>query len=256
MAVLSIIFLAALSSLVGIANKWTLKLPRRLNKNRWTPPGNVVIRYAKGSFLIVECEEDVARQLFFAPEDIDYLIKEPWQYRLISLVGTITLMFGVIFLGNAQVYLQLGIAASYIIMNVLYWIVAALPSRLHWDTSCFEVVDQVIAPCEGRLPPARHGRKYIDYNKTFTLSLWKAIVATKETDWVIRSAAAPSHPAWTEWLKLARTKAREAGNREEKVSGKTVKVWELPEWNAQKALDECFHRAAVEEERLSQEEKA
>ncbi|KAF2666918.1 hypothetical protein BT63DRAFT_323842 [Microthyrium microscopicum] len=255
MALLSIILLSFLSSLVGIANKWKLQLPKRLNKNQFTPPGDVVIRYAKGSFLIVQCTEDVARELFFAPEDIEYLIQEAWEYRLISLVGTITLMFGVIFLGNASVYLQLGIAGSYIIMNVLYWIVAALPSRLHWDVSCFVVEDQVIAPCDSELPEARHGRKYIDYNKTFTTALWKAIVVTKETEWAVRSSAVPSHPAWTEWLKLAKVKAREAGTREEKVGNKTIKVWDLPEWNSQLALSTCFEKAAEIAAKLEQEEQ-
>ena len=107
-------------------------------------PGDVVIRYGKGNFLVVSCDEDVARELYFAPESINYLVKNQWQYRVISLVGTIMLMFGVIFLANSSTWMQLCFAIAYITMNALYWIVAALPSRVHWDTSCFKVSDQAI----------------------------------------------------------------------------------------------------------------
>jgi hypothetical protein len=143
-AMLANIMLSGLSSLVGYSGKWKLNLPRRVAKGRYTPPGDVVIRYGKGNFLIVSCDEDVARELYFAPEEIHYLVKNQWQYRVISLVGTIMLMFGVIFLANSSTWMQLCFAVAYITMNVLYWIVAALPSRVHWDTSCFNVSDQAI----------------------------------------------------------------------------------------------------------------
>jgi hypothetical protein len=241
MALLAIILLSLLSTLVGVANKWKLQLPKRVNKTDWTPPGDVVIRYAKGSFLIVQCSEDVARELYFAPEDINYLVEDSWAYRIMSLFGTLTLMFGVIFLGNAQTFMQIGIAGAYILMNVFYWLVAALPNRVHWDTSCFDVEEQCIAAADTELPkPRGKGSKYVDLNATFTLALWKAIVVTKETDWVTRSTAAPSHPAWEAWLTKAKAKANEEEWRMEKVNGKEVKVWTLPEWNAQQALGACF----------------
>jgi hypothetical protein len=239
MAMMAIILLSSLSTLVGIANKWTLQLPKRMNKGEWTPPGDVVIRYAKGSFLIVQCHEDVARELYFAPEDINYMVADSWAYRFIALAGTLTLMFGVIFLGNAQTYLQLGIAGAYIIMNVLYWLIAALPNRIHWDTSCFELEEQCIAK-EMDPMPHRKGKKFIDKNDTFTMALWKAIVVTKETEWITRSSTAPKHPAWDEWLKRAKAKANEESQRTEKVDGENVTIWTLPEWNAQGALGQCF----------------
>jgi hypothetical protein len=244
MAFLSIIFLSFLSSLVGIGNKWKLNLPRRVNGSRHTPPGDVVIRYPKGNFLIVQCHEDVARELYFAPEDLDYLVKDNWQYRIISLIGTLMLMFGVIFLGNAQVFLQLGIAGSYIIMNVLYWLVAALPSRIHWDSSSFEVVDQCILP-KDEMPIK--SKKYLDKNNNFTQALWKAIVVTKDTAWITKSQAAPDHPAWKDWLHHAKIEAQNASSSVVKVDGKDVVVWELPEWDAQKALDDCFDLYREEE---------
>lgn len=249
---MAVILLSLLSTLVGIANKWTLQFPKRQSKGTEDlPPGDVVIRYAKGSFLIVQCDEDVARELYFAPEDINYLIADSWAYRFIALAGTLTLMFGVIFLGNAQTYLQLGIAGAYINMNVFYWLVAALPNKIHWDTSCFEIQEQCIAS-EAQGPPDKVGKKYVDINPTFTMALWKAIVVTKEIDWAVRSDAVPSHPAWEAWLAKAKRKANTETFREEKAQdGKSVVVWTLPDWDAQAELGLCFK--AVREEKLLHE---
>jgi hypothetical protein len=168
-AMLANIMLSSLSSLVGYSGKWKLNLQKRANRGRYTPPGDVVIRYDKGNFLIVSCDEDVARELYFAPEGINYLVKNQWQYRVISLLGTIMLMFGVIFLANSSTWMQLCFAVAYITMNALYWIVAALPSRVHWDTSCFKVSDQAIevrvdtgvppAAKPATKPPAKGGSK-------------------------------------------------------------------------------------------------
>lgn len=95
MAMLADILLSTLSTVVAIATKWKLTLPKRMTKTPHLPPGDVVIRYTKGSFLIVNCDEDVARELYFAPENLEYLVKSSWQYRMISLLGTIMLMFGI-----------------------------------------------------------------------------------------------------------------------------------------------------------------
>jgi hypothetical protein len=244
MAFLADVFLSFLSSLVGIACKWTLKLPKRLNRNHWTPPGDVVIRYLKGSFLIVQCDEDVARELYFAPENIEYLVKHPWQYRIISRAGTVLLMFGVIFLGNATTLLQTYIAGAYILLNSLYWIVAALPSGVHWDTSCFVVTDQYIENVDEMIEKSVAGSgtksQYVDCNRTFTDALWKAILVTKDVDWIKRSAAAPDTPAWREWLYQAQKEAEKVSSYDMDVDGRVVKVWRNPRWNAQQALLTCM----------------
>ena len=96
MSLLATILLSLLSSLIGLGNKWTLSLPKRSVKDTTVPRGDVVIRYPKGSFLIVRCEEDVARELYFAPETIHYLLSHAPAYRILSLIGTLMLMFGVI----------------------------------------------------------------------------------------------------------------------------------------------------------------
>jgi hypothetical protein len=242
MAFLANVFLSLLSSLVGIACKWTLKLPKRLNQNIWTPPGDVVIRYLKGSFLIVQCDEDVARELYFAPENIEYLVKQPWQYRIISLVATMMLMFGVIFLGNATTLLQTYIAGAYIILNALYWVVAALPNRAHWDTSCYVVTDEYIEKSDEMIEKSAipNTKKYVDFNRTFTDALWKAVLVTKNVEWIKRSSAAPDSQAWHEWLYQAQREAEKASYRHVLVDGREVKVWMNPGWDAQGALRICM----------------
>ena len=221
-----------------MGNKGKLNLPKRKN-TIITPPGDVVIRYPKGSFLVVQCSEDVARELYFAPENIDYLVSHSWKYRLISLVGTCLLMIGVVSLGNASTYLQIGFAGAYMMLNAAYWVVAALPSKVHWDMSCFEVRDQRFQyDTKEKANSQQHGytKHFVDHNETFTQALWKVIVATKDIDWVKRSAAAPQTVAWDTWLQYAKAQAEAAKTDKEYIGGKEVKVWMVPDWNPQKEL--------------------
>src|ERR1019366_6032763 len=161
--------LSLVSSVIGLSNKWTLNLPKRSQQGGSTPPGNVVIRYSNGNFLIVQCNEDVARELFFAPENMKYLVAQSSEYRMISLVGTFLLMVGVICLSNASTPLQIGFSAAYIILNAAYWVVAALPQEMHWDISCFEVLDQYFDEEEIKKKELSAELRYknsISYNKT------------------------------------------------------------------------------------------
>lgn len=240
-ALLSVVSLGLLSSLVGIGNKCTIVLPKRKHSNILTPPGDVVIRYPKGNFLVVQCTEDVARELYFAPENMYYLVSHSWKYRMISLVGTFLLMIGVVCLGNASTWLQVGFAVAYMILNAAYWIVAALPSKVHWDMNCFDVRDQKFS-CDStekeKISSSTRGREkhFVDHNETFTQALWKVIVATKDIDWVKKSAAAPQTEAWDVWLQEAKSQAMSMKSHPESIGGKTVKVWDVPDWDAQKEL--------------------
>jgi hypothetical protein len=232
MAILAVTLLSFLSSLVGIGNKWKLRLHQRQKLKGSVPRGDVVIRYPKGNFLVVECTEEVARELYFAPEAIDYMITHPPVYRIISLVGTMMIMFGVISLANAQIQLQLAFAASYILLNAAYWIVAALPSKTHWDISCFHIVKQKFSLSMGGFDP----QTSTDYNTTFTKALWKAIIATKSIGWVKWSGTTPHSKAWDQWLRLALVQAQTAKYH---MDGE-VKVWEVPEWDPQDRLSELL----------------
>lgn len=281
MGMLADICLSFLSTLIGLGNKWTLNLPTRKSSGQFTPKGDVVIRYPKGNFVVVRCTEDVARELFFAPENIEYLVEHPWKYRMIALVGTIILMFGVIFLGNAGTNVQVAYAVSFMVLNAGFWIVAALPQRYHWDTSCFKVIHQAFD--EHAQPPeicppavAKNGtimdekdpkntqklkvnkslplkrKPYVSYNKTFTQALWRVIVATQDIEWIKRSKSAPATEAWTEWLFEAVAHAESMPDEPKLVvqpNGPPVAYYQMPEWDPQAALVQCLKRHANDTEK-------
>ena len=218
MSLLATILLSTLSSVIGVGSKWTLRLPQR-KANRPVPRADVVISYPNGAFLIVQCDESIARELYWAPEKCDYMVPEN-AYLLISLVGTLLLMFGVIALGNATFELQLAVAASYIILNAAYWIVAALPDRWHWNLSSYIVEPQpYIGEEEG--------------NDNFTAALWKAIAITRSVEWATIANIAPSSRGWKEWLEEAKNVAELEAFRTDPATHQRI----LPVWDCQKALD-------------------
>lgn len=138
-------------------------------------------------------------------------------YRVLSLIATLLLMFGVIFLGNATLTLQTCYAAAYLILNAAYWTVAALPERWNWDLSCFQV----------ETIPYAHGES----SETFTEALWKAIATTKSIDWVRNGSIAPNNEAWSKWLEEA-AHAAEQGEPYTKEANGIV----LPDWDFEGAL--------------------
>ncbi|TID18749.1 Ribosome assembly protein [Venturia nashicola] len=283
MGMLADICLSFLSTLIGLGNKWTLGLVARKATGKFTPKGDVVIRYPKGNFVVVRCTEEVARELFFAPENIEYLVEHPWKYRMIALVGTIILMFGVIFLGNAGTNVQVAYAVSFMVLNAGYWIVAALPQRYHWDTRCFEVIHQafdeppqvaktfpvvakngndIMEEKDSRntakprvnksLPELNKRKACVSYNETFTQALWRVIVATQDVEWIKRSKTAPATEAWDDWLYEAVAQAEsmpEEPRLTEQAEGPAIALYQMPQWDAQAALTRCMKSHADDSEK-------
>lgn len=66
MSLIATLLLSGLSTLLGLSNKWELQLPRKYTGRAKLPPGDVVIKFPNKSFLVVFCEEEVARELFWA----------------------------------------------------------------------------------------------------------------------------------------------------------------------------------------------
>lgn len=281
MSIISTVLLSLLSSVIGLGNYWHLKLPTRNTKvnesiktgdfkditlaelgdndkvtEDHAPPGDVVIRYPKGNFLMVRCSEDVARELYFAPEEIEYLVQDAWIYRLLSLVGTMMLMGGVICLANARIESQIAWAGSYMLLGAAYWIVAALPAKVHWDTSCYEVMPEALSDSvpHNKQNIFSKSRKY-RYSKggTFTDALWKAIVASKDTTWVRRKDHCPNTEAWNEWLHEAKgctTDYRRPMKEEDKgAEYKGTTVWEVPPWSPWDNLQRILKKYKDIEER-------
>ncbi|KAJ4362468.1 hypothetical protein N0V83_010561 [Neocucurbitaria cava] len=241
-SIVATILLSLLSSLIGYGNKWTLQLPKRHIKTGKVPRGDVVIRYPKGSFLIVRCDENVARELYFAPESIEYLLTHGPAYRILSLIGTMMLMGGVICLANARIQVQIAWAGSYMLLGSAYWIVAALPGKLHWDTSCYTVTNECLSDSN------MEKKGYPSENRTFTQALWKAIVVSKNTGWVRRSDACPDTRAWEDWLNAARACSGDV-RLSDKERSTGIKTWEVPDWDPQTALAELLDEQAKTDEK-------
>ncbi|KAL9583550.1 MAG: hypothetical protein Q9212_002641 [Teloschistes hypoglaucus] len=223
-ALVAILALSFLSTIIGIGNRWFLKLKKRTQKRK-VPPSDVVVCYPNGALIIVKCTEEIARELYWHPEECDYMVG-PSIYRILSLSGTLILMFGVICLGNATLELQLGFAASYIILNAAYWVAAALPARWNWDLSNYKIDRIPIHDDDGEL------------NETFTSVLFKAISITQTSQWARIGDIAPKSKGWKDWLREAETIAK---------SGRTL--WDekgdvigpFPDWDYNTALSKCLN---------------
>ena len=216
MALLATLSLSGLSTLIGIGSRWSLVLKKRKSK-RPVPKSDVVINYPNGSFLIIKCSEEVARELYWHPPRCEYQTRSPRIYRIISLSGTLILMLGVVCLGNSTLNLQLGFAVAYIILNAAYWVVAALPPKWHWDLSCYK--REIVAYKDG------------EKNDTFTTSLWKAIAISGTTKWVRLAPIAPMTEQWDQWL----AEAAQAIQRDHSSYDKAEKMT-LPDWDPEEAL--------------------
>jgi hypothetical protein len=235
MSLIATLLLSALSTLVGLSNKWELRLPRRYTGRAKLPPGDTVIRFPNKSFLVVFCEEEVARELFWAVEEIEYHTKIATAYRMISLIGTLMLMLGVVVLANAKLPLKFCWTGAYLLLNAAHWAAAALPQHLHWDLSAFKVEEQGISS-----GPA---------NPTYMDALGKVIMVTKSVEWLRLGRAVPVTHKWDEWLAEAERMANTCGCRPSAIGGglwgrealgKEGTVWDMPPadlWTARGSWD-------------------
>ncbi|KAJ5216700.1 uncharacterized protein N7469_011565 [Penicillium citrinum] len=201
-AVLALVAIASASILIGIASHWRPQLAARPT-DAVVPKGDILIRTREGAFVIIQCTEEVARELFMGPEECNYLVSD----QLFKVLGGISLSLvtlSVIFLGNCSWTMQAVIAVIYVMLNVFYWIASLLPPSWLWDLSryrCEEVTPQHLRNAD---KPKFDESKEIESKPSFTRSLWFAIQATGEVEWVTVSDAAPRTPEWKTWLELAK----------------------------------------------------
>lgn len=222
MALLATILLSLLATVIGIGSRWSLRLRKR-TATRDVLDSDVVIAYPKGSFLIVKCSEEIQRELYFGQEECHYQVSTT-VYRVLSLITTLMLMVGVIFLGNSGLVLQTSFAAAYLILNAAYWTVAALPPQWNWDLSSFKF--ELIELGKSETKP------------TFTEALWIAIALTRSTEWVINGQIAPMNSAWRQWLEIAGQVAV-TGEADQKDDKGTVI---LPKWDFQGKLTDLLKK--------------
>ncbi|KAK4506367.1 hypothetical protein PRZ48_000097 [Zasmidium cellare] len=242
MSLLATILLSGTSVLVGITNSWRMTVYLRKWESGTAPRTDVVIRWPNYSYLVVQCDQDIARHLFFAPEQIDYALNRPNGFIFMSLLGTLFLMTSVIALANAKIQLQLAWAGSYILLNVAHWLAAALPRKLNWDFSALTFEER--------------GMEGGPQSPTYTEALWKVILFTKSADWARRGKAVPEGPVWDEWLieaeKVAESQHCHRGTLENsKWVSKEVEsiIYEAPkDWNPKEAWERIRAEYLVQNE--------
>ncbi|KAJ9661566.1 hypothetical protein H2198_001946 [Neophaeococcomyces mojaviensis] len=132
-ALMATISLSMTSSFVGLASWCVLDVKEEVpNESRTgkTPLGDVVIFYPRnGAFRVIRCTDQISR-LYFRVENCKHFFKDN-TYRLIALVSTILLMAGLIMLSNSKPIMQAAFAASYVLLNALYWLSSALNPAQH-----------------------------------------------------------------------------------------------------------------------------
>lgn len=129
------LLLSLTSSTVGFASRWTLRCEEEKPHydTNTLPHSDVVIYYKDlGAFRIVRCDEEAIARLYFKAEECVPVLSDH-VYRAFALFATSTLIFGLISLSNSHNILQLAFAASYVLLNTLYWASSCLnPLKHHW----------------------------------------------------------------------------------------------------------------------------
>ncbi|TVY15207.1 hypothetical protein LARI1_G007998 [Lachnellula arida] len=207
-ATIAIVLLSCATTLFCAAALWSP--PSRVSTREISvrvPPGDVVIRTGYGAFLVIKCDERVARELYFGTEEVVQVITRG--FGSCVGVGTVVFMVAVIMMGNCSWTMQAALAVTYLLLNAVYWFAALLPSKTHWEFPRYQ--------CEDITPEDVKNQDKVLYDAdsgwpSFTRSLWKAILETKSVAWVRKGGAAPNIPAWNQWLDLAESNAQ-IGNR-------------------------------------------
>lgn len=200
-ATLAIILLAITTTLFCAASLWRLPQTRR-SPYPVAPPGDVVIRTKEGAFLIIKCDEDISRQLYFGTDEVFQLVTTGFSTCIGC--GTVIFMVAVILMGNSTWTMQAALSVTYLLLNAVYWFVAVMPSTTHWEFPMYR---------EKNVTPLDVKYMYDGSPPSFIKSLWKAILETKEVSWVRKSGAIPDGDEWDQWLELAKRNALN-GNRE------------------------------------------
>lgn len=190
-ALIAVFIISLQASLVGYASWWKPQLMTRDSNGVPVPPGDMLIRTSKSSFILVKCNEDVARELYTGPEQCEYYVG-PKNYRILMAIATMLLMVGVVLLGNTKFNAQVVISASYILLNGAYWIFGMIPKAYFWDMTRYTCKD-ITEEDAKNADKEKLELAGVEVSPSFTRTLWYAIRETNgHTGWVERSGAAPS----------------------------------------------------------------
>lgn len=185
---LAIAVMSITTTLICAANHWKPRLPNRSapRSSDDLPKGDVVIRSEQGSFLVVHCEDTIARKLYFNQEDCEYSMSASAATAMGGFAGGFGIIVAVILFTNCSWPIQVATAIAYAILNLAYWIVAICRPTWTWDFSDFDVIASA--------PETR---------TNFTGALAAAIQIAGSVHWAFDSDAAPKTAAWKRWLDRA-----------------------------------------------------
>lgn len=256
-ALIGTLLLSITSTFVGAASKWrlNLKVPERKPLNN-IPDSDLVLFYpGQSAFRIVRCDEYTAR-LYFTAETVEPLLPNK-TYRLIALISSVTLIFGLICIGNAQQILQISFAGAYVILNIAYWLASALEPSHHWKHSYKVKEDSFTLPEPQIKSQAQSGKPGdLEANRSeakpriFTTALWEAIALTGSSTWMSRIRAVPKTPTWEAWLRSAGEASRTGDGANHsatqllRVSGQSKVI--LSNWPYRAKLSELMNQAVPE----------
>ncbi|KIY01488.1 uncharacterized protein Z520_03040 [Fonsecaea multimorphosa CBS 102226] len=248
-SLLATIMLSMVSSFVGFGTHWSLVFqePKVEREGKGViPRSDVIIYYPNGSIRVIRPGSEHIARLYFQTEHAQYVIDDT-PYRTLALFSTVMLMTGVVSLANASNILQVAFAASYILLNVLYWAVSALkPCKYHWQHE-YKTEVMPIQHLQNQEPDGlivigrveefkkrvrdewrrfqeawilekkrsgayKRAETVFEKNKearNFTGALWTAIVLTGTSQWLNEATTiAPMNAAWKEWLREAGDQVR------------------------------------------------
>ena len=186
-AFIGIVIMSFASSALGYASYWRRTLFVR-RSGRTGPPDDIVIQTRWGAFVHIRCEERIARELYWQPEECQYSSSSRAARLLGGVGGGLMVLIAVVLFANCSSWaMQAAIGTSYAILNVAYWLMAVVPEAWSWDLRCYEVLG---------------GR---DYNqcKTFTRAISEVIRLTRSTRWVHENRILPRASFWQDWLEEA-----------------------------------------------------
>lgn len=224
-ATIGIILMSLAAPFLCIGTRWSLASPDLRHANQFGPPADVVIRNREGTFTIVRCTDEVARALYFTPEQRIYAVENWVGIATGGIVGGLTLMAAIVLFGNCTWTMQLALGVTYALLNVAYWFAAVLTIRdpgLAWDCSWLKVeeVGRLSTRAENE-SAANESTKHrptenenattepaitnigMDHFHSFELGLFYAIRLLRSTKWIRETGAVPRTEAWDEWLHVA-----------------------------------------------------
>lgn len=185
-AFIAILVMSFASSALGCSSRWKTANYKGRSVRRF-PAEKVVLKTRWGAFLVVQCDGDVARELYWTPEECIYNMGNVASRAFGGVIGGLGVMVAVVLFGNCSWVMQAAIGSSYAFLNVSYWLVTVIPETYSWDLSTYSVT-------------VNHGNSGFGSNGSFTSALWQSIALTRSVRWVRSNNVTPNSSPWKAWL--------------------------------------------------------